>query len=387
MNNTNESKPIRIAIDTSYMDRRPGMGTAVFIRKTVEHLRSHKSELDITLVHRERIPEDPLYKEFSEIVIPQLPVPKGKRPLSELLFFLTTRKRFDVYYFAYANLPWYFFLAPAKHIISIQYDGGPATAGFDVGKSRERIGWALRLFISKVDAFIATSEFGKRGLVMQQKLPEEKIHVLYGGVEPIFKSMPTQDAQAYLQKKYGIAQGPLIIGSGRLDPHKNIHRLVDAFALLKEKYKIPHTLIALGGTHTPGYSEDVLKRIQKHKLEKSFIVLKVDEFADIPYFYNAGEMMVFPSLYEGFGLPAAEAMRCGVPTVLSRAASLVEVGGDATEFVNPESVEDIARGIHKVLTDEVYAKELVAKGYAHVQQFTWENHVEGLVRICRNILK
>lgn len=380
-------KKIRVAIDTSFMDRRPGMGTAVFIRKTVEYLRAYRDELDITLVHRESILEDPLYQEFNEIIVPQLPVPKGRKLLSELLFFITTTKRFDVYYFAYAHLPWYFFLAPGKKIISIQYDGGPSTVGVSFGKAKNRISWLLRLFIGRVSVFIATSFFGKRGLVEAQHLPEEKILVLYGGVDPMFTVGSKEEAQRYIQEKYHLPQGPYIIGSGRLDPHKNIHRLVEAFEILKNKHHIPHTLLVLGGTHTPGYSEEVLQSIKDKGLEETCHILKVSDFSDMPRFYQAGDLMVFPSLYEGFGLPAAEAMRCGIPTVLSNIASLTEVGGEATEFINPTDAGDIARGIKRVLDEPEHARTLIERGLAHSAVFTWESHVKKLVETVRDLVR
>lgn len=270
----------------------------------------------------------------------------------------------------------------------MQYDGGPDTAGVALKKTYSKNSdLKLPLMRAYVDAFIATSEFGKEGLVAARKLPKERIHVLYGGVDAIFSPMRKEDAQKYIQDTYHIAQGPLIVGSGRLDPHKNIHRLLEAFALIKKEQRVPHRMVVLGGVHSPEYSEQVLSRIKELSLEDSFIILKVEDFKDMPYFYSAADLMVFPSLYEGFGLPAAEAMRSGVPTVLSRITSLTEVGGEATEFVDPTNVEDIARGMFAVLSNPPYASSLVEKGLAHASQFTWERHVEGLVDIIRRVTK
>lgn len=380
-------KKLRVAIDTSFMDGRPGMGTAVFIRKTVEYLRAHRSELDITLIHRKKIPDDPIYQEYKEIVIRELPVPKGKLALSEVFFFLTTPERFDVYYFAYSRLPFYFLLAPARYIVSMQYDGGPDTAGVELKQTQSKNSdIKMSLMRRYVDAFIATSYFGKHGLHTARKLPLEKIYVLYGGVDAIFKPMQKDVAQQYIHDKYHISKGPLIVGSGRLDPHKNIHRLLEAFVILKQRYSIPHRVVVLGGVHAPQYSEQVLARIKELGVEDQFLILKVADFRDMPYFYSAADVMVFPSLYEGFGLPGAEAMRSGVPTVLSNATSLKEVGGDATEFVDPTDVEDIARGIYAVISDSSYSEELVRRGLAHSAQFSWEQHVAGLVKVIRSIV-
>jgi len=381
-----EKRKLKVAIDTTYMDRRNAKGTAIFIRECVAQLVHYKNELDITLIHRESIPEEPLYSQFKEIIIPHIKLKRGSRLISELIFFLTTKERFDVYYFAYSKLPPHFLFAPAKKIVSMQYDGGPDTAGVDLGTTVGKIRpWMLPLMRRFVDIFIATSEFGKRGLVERRGLPEKKVQVAYGGADTSFHPINQIVARAYLEKEYSLGSQPFIVASGRLDPHKNILRLIEAYDILRTKYNVRHPLIVTGGVHMSGYSELVLAKIAELKLEPYVTILLVREFKEMPYFYSGADIMVFPSLYEGFGLPLAEAMRCGVATVASRGSSLTEVGGDATEFFDPTNPEDMARGMYAVLSNEDYRKALCERGLIQAEKFTWEKHTASMVEIFKQL--
>jgi methionyl-tRNA formyltransferase len=382
-----DEKKVRVGIDTTFMDGRAAKGTAIFIRELLEGLKSYKDELDITLIHRESVPQDPLYVAYKEVVIPKVPLPRGSGPVSELLYFLCSRRStYDVYYFAYSKLPPYFFLAPGKRLVSMQYDGGPDTAGFDLPDTQGKISnWMLPLMNRFVDAFVATSEFGRKGLVEKRGLPASKVHVAYGGASNLFTRTPIEEAWKCLEEQYAITRQPYIIASGRLDPHKNILRIIDAYDILRRKYGILHKMIITGGAHMPEYTEKVFAHIRELQLEKDVLVLRVREFSEMPHFYSAADVMVFPSLYEGFGLPLVEAMKCGVATVAAKGSSLTEVGGDATEFVDPLSSEDIARGIYKVLSNLEYRESLVRKGYDQAKKFTWEIHARSVVEIFKRV--
>jgi hypothetical protein len=139
----------------------------------------YRDIFDITLIHREEVLEDPLYKEFKEIIIPRVNLPKFSNFISELWFFLTTKQRFDIYYFSYSRLYPTFWLAPAKKIVFAAMDGGPQTAGYTEAWAKGKLPWYVRIFLSKVDAFIAITEFGKKGIVDAYGVPAEKVHVVY----------------------------------------------------------------------------------------------------------------------------------------------------------------------------------------------------------------
>jgi glycosyltransferase involved in cell wall biosynthesis len=383
-----KERKTRIAIDTSSMDGRIGMGTGVFTRSLVEHLRPYRDEFDITLVHRQSVPDDPLYQDFAELVVPHIQLPKFSGVVSEFMFFLRNWGRFDLYHFAhYRLLPTHLF-APARHRTTMQYDGGAQTSADAAMTTQpsltERFWWFF--YRRAFERFLTTSAFGAEALMVYRHLPKEKITILYGGVAPMFVTQGAREDRHAIGKelaeKYGMPER-FIIASGRLDPHKNILRLVDAYALLRTKYGIDIPIIVTGGVHTPGYSEQILARIEELGLKDQFIVFKVPDSADMPKFYAAAECMIFPSLREAFGLPLAEAMACGTPTLASRAHAFIEVGGDATTFFNPLDIEDMAGSLAAVLADTSRQNELIRKGYEQVKKFSWDAHAAGFAAMVR----
>lgn len=385
-------RKIRIAIDTHSMDRRIGMGTGVFTRSLVECLRPYRDEFDITLVHREPIPEDPLYKEFNEIIIPKIPFPRYPGVLSELAFFLKNVGRFDVYHFAhYRLLPTHLF-APARHRTTMQFDGGSQTnvdANEVVRPSLyERMCWFF--YRRAFHGFFVTSKAGQDAVHMYRHISRKKIPIIYGGVSTIFKPQGDRSARheigKELARKYGTPE-KFIVSSGRLDPHKNILRLVEAYAILRKKYNITLPLVATGGVHTPDYSERVLARIEELGLTNDITIFKVPDTNDMPKFFAAAECMIFPSLREAFGLPLSEAMAVGTPTLAGRAHAFIEVGGDATYFFDPLDEEDMARSLATVLSDTELQDELIRKGCEQAKKFTWEAHAAGFIEYVRKLTR
>lgn len=370
---------ICVAIDTSSMDRRPGMGTAIFTRSVIQNLLPYRDVLDVTLVHRQSIPEDPIYKEFNEIIIPKIRTPKLSNLISDIWFYMTTKQHFDIYYYAHYHLPLSVVLAPAKKIVSMQYDGGDG---------KFHLSNALWLFWRwYIDAFIVSSQFGKEALAHNRKVSAGKIHILFGGTESIFHPLTDPEAaKKTLLEKYQIAV-PYIVASGRLDPHKNILTLVRAYDILYKRHGVRLPLIVTGGVHEPEYSKLVLDEIKNLGLEKNIRILRVDRFQDMPLFYGLAEFMIFPSLREGFGLPLVEAMACGVPTIASRATSLVEVGGEATRFIDPYDPSDIAEAMKEVLENKNGIREtLVTRGFEQAKKFTWQKHAEGVVELYKKLM-
>jgi glycosyltransferase involved in cell wall biosynthesis len=172
-----------------------------------------------------------------------------------------------------------------------------------------------------------------------------------------------------------LLKDPFVLYSGRIRPHKNLHRLIEAFAVLKselaesEQYR-NLKLIIIG---------DELSKHQYLRVTviRSGVQQDVRFFGFVPYpilrvFYQAAELFAFPSLYEGFGLPPLEAMANRTPVLASNTSSLPEVLDDAAVLVNPENVFDIARGMRLILSDQGVRQELIQKGVAQVGKFSWK---------------
>jgi len=157
----------------------------------------------------------------------------------------------------------------------------------------------------------------------------------------------------------------LYLGSDH--PRKNIDGIIEAFEFIKEKYKIPHKLI-LAGMQQDGKWQDII------------FMKYVDENKKWELLKNA-EVFVFPSFYEGFGMPVLEAQKMGVPVVASNTGALPEILGDSALLVNPNNSDEISEAIYKALSDEYLSNELVRKGYENVKRFSWPNCADETLKI------
>lgn len=382
-----KSKP-RIGIITTYMDGRQAKGTAIYIKNLIKGVTAHRNTFDISLIHRNRS-EDALYQSFIEVLMPQISLPRGASFVSELFFYLRSwlkRDIFDIIVYPHPHLHPLFFLAPAKRIVVIAMDGGPRTGWLEAPKS---YGYppqlSSRLFSFRIQAYIALSEFGRRGIAETYHVPVGKVFVVFAGVHERFKPMILNEAlKARLGWEYGI-KFPYILDISRFDPHKNILGVLEAYALLVKKGR-PENLVFVGGEHLPDYSAQVRARIRELLLEDRVLVAPYIPENDLPYIYSGASVFLFPSFYEGFGLPLVEAMASGCPAVTSTTSALPEVGGDAVLLADPNNPQDIADAVERILTDKNLRGVLIRRGFARASLYTWENAVSALVNIFRRVL-
>ncbi len=210
---------------------------------------------------------------------------------------------------------------------------------------------------------ITPSTHTKKLLQRNYDLPPGKIHVVPHGVR--------ESCQEYNEKSRP-GRDNFILFTGRIGPMKNIAAVVRAFHLILRN--IPHDLVIVGEGKEKLEGEIKAGRLSQSEIDHDRIIIKGyvpdDEMAD--YFSNAS-LLVFPSLYEGFGLPPLEAMSRGCPVIVSRTASLPEECGEAAYYVNPYSVESIAKGMHDILTDPRLRQDLVQKGFQRATIFRWES--------------
>jgi glycosyltransferase involved in cell wall biosynthesis len=224
------------------------------------------------------------------------------------------------------------------------------------------------------------SEYSKNEIRDIYKIPEEKIKVIPYGVSDDFRVVGDIDGVNKVKKKYGI-DGNYILFVGRLEPRKNIKGLIDAYILLKNRYNIKQQLVIVG-------MKDALFRdfdIRGENIEGNVIFTGGVAQEDLPHIYNGADLFAYPSFAEGFGLPVLEAMACGVPTVTSRTSSLPEVVGDAGVMVDPGDEEDLANGIHKVLTEPGLYTRMKEKGLERSRLFTWKATAELVLQVFREI--
>jgi len=227
-----------------------------------------------------------------------------------------------------------------------------------------------RFSIWRAERIVAISEFTKRDILhYYPKTNSRKIIVTYSGVnQKRFRPLTKTDTL-----KYRPRYGNYILFLGRLEYKKNIHRIVESYASLrKDNPAISHKLV-LGGLPKYGFQEvEMYIATLPSSIAKDIVITGYLSDADVPGIMREADLFLFPTLFEGFGLPVLEAFASGVPVVTSTTTSLPEVAGDAAILVNPTKVKDITEASRRIITNRSYHKTLCEKGITRCRQFSWD---------------
>ncbi len=238
--------------------------------------------------------------------------------------------------------------------------------------------------ISRADKIITVSHHSKKDIMRYFNVSKDKIEVIYHAADKIFKPMHKVEAKNKITENYQIAN-PFILYLGGFSPRKNISRLIRAFHMICHEFEEDYKLVILG---EPSRIYDNLRRLtEKLGIEDRVIFTGFVPTNDLPLFYNACECFVYPSLYEGFGLPPLEAAACGVPVVTSRSSSIPEIMGNSCTYINPLEVVDIAQGIYDTITDQDLKNQLIQRSLEHAKKFSWEKASMETLMVYDNLLK
>jgi glycosyltransferase involved in cell wall biosynthesis len=242
-----------------------------------------------------------------------------------------------------------------------------------------QIEWAVR----RADHILADSHATQADLISLLAVPNEKVTVVHLAAAPSFRPLPDVEVRRILAR-YGLEPGYLLF-VGTLEPRKNLTGLLQAYKLvLSEKESTTPPLVLVGGR---GWLyEDVFARVEALHLVKQVRFLHGVPDGDLPAVYNGASLLATPSFYEGFGLPALEAMACGTPVVVSDRGSLPEVVGDAGVLVDPDAPDSIAQGLAKVLADASLRARLREAGLARAESYTWEKTARETVALYHKVL-
>lgn len=230
---------------------------------------------------------------------------------------------------------------------------------------------------------LTDSQFSKSELVKYLKLAEEKVTVIYLGVDGRFTPQPQQKITS-LKQRYNLPARYVLALASRT-PHKNFRRVLEAWSIIASKPALNNIGLAVAGGLTRTLRADPALATLLNRPLVYDLGYVPDE--DLPALYSGAAVLVYPSLYEGFGLPPLEAMACGTPVVVSNVASLPEVVGDAGVYVDSYDVDDIARGIYQVLTDENLRHHLREKGLARANLFTWKKAADETLAVFQEVAR
>ncbi len=236
---------------------------------------------------------------------------------------------------------------------------------------------------ARADRIIAVSENIKRRLVEFTSLPQDRVVVVPCGVDGCFHPVRDQTRIANFVQRHGIS-GPYILFVGAADKHKNLVKLAKAFAQVREEHEDLQLVFA--GRPEWGY-ERLKERLADLKIEKGLVFTGFVPHQDLPVLYGGAEVLAIPSIHEGFGLPALEAMACGTPVLCSNTASLPEVVGDAGVLVNPYSVGEIAEGLRRLLSDTALRASCIEKGLVRSRLHTWPAVAERVLAVYRDLVE
>ncbi|MVX67321.1 glycosyltransferase [Clostridium chromiireducens] len=254
-------------------------------------------------------------------------------------------------------------------------------------KNLKRLNDDMKYSVDRADKIITISESSKEDIKRFLNVNKDKIEVVYCGVDyDRFNKLYRDDAKLVVRKRYNLPEN-YILYMGTLEPRKNIESIIEAFGIFKRENSLSNKNMKLVIAGKKGWLfESIFNLVDKLSLKNEVVFTDYVDEDDKPIIYNMASLFVFPSLYEGFGIPVLEAMASSVPVITSNVSSLPEVAGDAAILVNPKDTKFIAEKMSEILSDEELRRNLIKKGHEQAKKFTWEASAKRTYEIYKSIL-
>jgi glycosyltransferase involved in cell wall biosynthesis len=239
----------------------------------------------------------------------------------------------------------------------------------------------MHVAIRRAERIVTVSHSARRDLLRFHGVAPERVSVVHEAASPAFHPIADPATLERVRAKYGLPPR-FVLYVGTIEPRKNLARLVEAFAEARGR-GIPHHLVCAGPY---GWSSrDLSGHIERLGIADAVHFTGYAAFEDLPAIYNLGEFFVFPSLYEGFGLPVVEAMASGVPVITSNTSSLGEIAGDAAETIDPTSTGALADAIVRLGTDPELRIDLARRGLARSREFSWAQTAKEMLAVYHRV--
>jgi glycosyltransferase involved in cell wall biosynthesis len=240
----------------------------------------------------------------------------------------------------------------------------------------------MEMSIKRVDHIAAVSEFTKQEVLKYFSFPEERIKVINNG----FSQRKPDEKFRYRVKRWYVKNGldqPYLLYTGVLDPRKNLDRLVESIALCKEKSRDFPLLVIAGIPKEKWVKNAIADKANRLGINNSIYVCGEVENDILPWLIKNAHASCYLSLYEGFGFPPLEAMSLGVPVIAGNSSSIPEVTGRAACLVNPNSIDEISKGLNEIVYNQNYRLKLIDEGYKQTKKFTWKKASEKYVDLYK----
>lgn len=263
--------------------------------------------------------------------------------------------------------------SPARYVFTVHDVSMFERPEFYPTSIRFRLTRLIRRGLEKAVMVLCVSEHCKASVAERFGIREDRLAVAHHGVSPRFRRMNREDAVHHVRNRFGL-DPPFLLHVGKYEKRKNLMRLLEAYDGFRHETGQTPRLVLAG--KRDWLASEIADEIGRRNLGESIVELGYVASADLPYLHNAAEMLVFPSLWEGFGLPVIEAMACGLPVIASTVTCLPEIAGDAALYVDPYCVDDLAHAMCNLHRDEALRQLLVSKGLRRAEQFTWRKCAE-----------
>lgn len=234
----------------------------------------------------------------------------------------------------------------------------------------------------RADIIIAVSNFTKGEIIDLLKFPEERIRVVHNGISPLFCPVNDMKQLKIIKVRYGIDR-PYILFVSNIEPKKNIETLLHAYVKLRNSTDLDYLLVIAG--KKAWHFKAILDVVKQLHIEKDTIFTDVVDDLSLPFLYSGAEVFVFPSLFEGYGIPVIEAMACGTPVIASKLTSIPEIAEDAAVLIDPLNADEMADSIYRVISDTSLRNELIHKGFEQAKKFSWEKTAKKTLAIYNEL--
>ena len=367
---------VRIAIDARKLH---DFGVGTYIRNLIRHLARLDDQTEyVLLCGREDCSlTDQLGKNFRTVQENSPPYSVTEQLRIPLRLY---RERIDLFHAPHYVLPP---LTPCRSIVTIhdcvhlmfpQYLPNRLAHTYALAAF-----WAATRRSTRI---LTVSEASKRDILRFFKVPPEKVTVIPNAIDERFRIAPAEEEIVRVRERYQLSDR-FVLYAGNVKPHKNLERLLDAFFILRRE-GVDDLKLLIIGAEISKYAT-LRRAVHRYNLHKHVRFLGFVPDETLVVLYRLADAFVFPSLYEGFGLPPLEAMASGTPVLTSNVSSLPEVVGDAAILINPYDPRSIADGMRRLLTDATLRQDLKARGLARSHQFSWDRSVSRICEIYREV--
>jgi glycosyltransferase involved in cell wall biosynthesis len=291
------------------------------------------------------------------------------------------RERADLFHAPHYVLP---ALAPCRSVVTIHdciHLRFPQYLPSRLGHTYART--ALWVATHRSARVLTVSEASKRDILEFFDVPESKITVIYNAIDERFSEEPAADEVLRVKERYQL-NDPFILYAGNIKPHKNLERLIEAFHIIR-KGELEFVKLLIIGDEISKYAT-LRRAVHRYKLHQHVRFFGFVPDATLAILYRLARVFVFPSLYEGFGLPPLEAMASGTPVITSNVSSLPEVAGDAAMLIDPYEPDAIAGAIRRVMMDDRLRDDMRERGLARAREFSWGRSVRRVKEIYDEVL-